>query len=319
MWNWSASARSGNWASTGPRCRKSFFLNALFVSANMRHAVDGPRGDYVPVFLSEIPPLRPRHPAHRCGAGARIPSGPAWLLFTGVSVDVARAAVRNAGTGDRPGEPNMPRTLGDGQVHVGSSRPWWRWTMHFRGGLLHRIGPSERRIAELVSDMMEDDGSTLQMGIGAIPDAILHGLGDHRDLGVHTEMCSNGIIDLLEQGVISNRFKKKHRGKVVTSFAIGSRRLYDKVDDNPYFAFLDAQYVNDGKVIRENPQGGGHQQRHRGGPDRQVCADSIGTYQYSGSGADGLHAGAAPERRGQAHHRPMQHHRQGAEQRSCPS
>ena len=145
------------------------------------------------------------------------------------------------------------------------------------------IGPNEERIASFIAEMVED-GSTLQMGIGAIPDAILRGLGGHKDLGIHTEMCSNGIIDLVRSGVVTNKFKKKHRGKVVTSFAIGTRALYDLVDDNPNFAFLDAQYVNDGKVIRENPKVVAVNSAVELDLTGQVCADSIGTYQISGVG-----------------------------------
>jgi acyl-CoA hydrolase len=122
------------------------------------------------------------------------------------------------------------------------------------------------------------------MGIGAIPDAILRGLGGHKDLGVHTEMCSNGIIDLVEKGVVTNKFKKKQRGKIATAFAFGTRRLYDLVDDNPFFAFLDAQYVNDTKVIRENPKVVAVNSAIEVDLTGQVCADSIGTYQFSGVG-----------------------------------
>jgi acyl-CoA hydrolase len=122
------------------------------------------------------------------------------------------------------------------------------------------------------------------MGIGAIPDAVLASLKDHKDLGIHTEMCSNGIIDLLERGVINNRFKKKHPGRTVTSFAIGSRKLYDLVDDAAQFAFLDAQYVNDGAVIRENPKVVAINSALEIDLTGQVCADSIGTWQYSGVG-----------------------------------
>ena len=146
-----------------------------------------------------------------------------------------------------------------------------------------QIGPKERRVAELVSALVED-GSTLQLGIGAIPDAILGALGGHKDLGIHTEMCSNGIIELVERGVVTNKYKKKHRGKVATAFAFGTRRLYDLVDDNPFFAFLDAQYVNDTKVIRENPKVVAVNSAIEVDLTGQVCADSIGTYQFSGVG-----------------------------------
>jgi len=180
--------------------------------------------------------------------------------------------------------PRMPRTLGDGHVHasrfaalvqVDDALPEVDYSAH--------IGPRERRIAELVSALVED-GSTLQLGIGAIPDAILGALGNHKDLGVHTEMCSNGIIELVERGAITNAHKKKHRGKVATAFAVGTRRLYDLVNDNPFFAFLDAQYVNDGKVIRENPRVVAVNSAIEVDLTGQVCADSIGTYQYSGVG-----------------------------------
>jgi acyl-CoA hydrolase len=146
-----------------------------------------------------------------------------------------------------------------------------------------QIGDKERRVAELVSGLI-DDRATLQMGIGAIPDAILGALRGHKDLGIHTEMCSNGIIDLVQQGVVTNAFKKKQRGKVATAFAFGTRRLYDLVDDNPFFAFLDAQYVNDTKVIRENPNVVAVNSAIEVDLTGQVCADSIGTYQYSGVG-----------------------------------
>lgn len=268
-----------------PEVQGPFFLNALFVSANMRRSVDGPHGDYVPVFLSEIPRLFDRGILPIDVALVQVsPPDRHGFCSLGVSVDVARSAVRNARTVIAQVNPNMPRTLGDGQVHVS------RFTamvavndplpeVDYEG----QIGDKERRVAELVSGLI-DDRATLQMGIGAIPDAILGALRGHKDLGIHTEMCSNGIIDLVQQGVVTNAFKKKQRGKVATAFAFGTRRLYDLVDDNPFFAFLDAQYVNDTKVIRENPNVVAVNSAIEVDLTGQVCADSIGTYQYSGVG-----------------------------------
>ncbi len=268
-----------------PEVQGPFFLNALFVSANMRRSVDGPHGDYVPVFLSEIPRLFDRGILPIDVALVQVsPPDRHGFCSLGVSVDVARSAVRNARSVIAQVNPNMPRTLGDGQVHVS------RFTAMVAVNdplpevdYQSQIGDKERRVAELVSGLI-DDRATLQMGIGAIPDAILGALRGHKDLGIHTEMCSNGIIDLVQQGVVTNAFKKKQRGKVATAFAFGTRRLYDLVDDNPFFAFLDAQYVNDTKVIRENPNVVAVNSAIEVDLTGQVCADSIGTYQYSGVG-----------------------------------
>ncbi len=268
-----------------PEVQKGFFLNALFVSANMRSVVDGARGDYVPVFLSEIPLLFERGilPVDVALVHVSPPDRHGYCSL-GVSVDIARSAVRNARLVIAQVNPRMPRTLGDGQVHISRFAALVEVNDELpEVDYSAEIGPNEERIASLIAGMVED-GSTLQMGIGAIPDAILRGLGGHKDLGIHTEMCSNGIIDLVRSGVVTNKFKKKHRGKVVTSFAIGTRALYDLVDDNPNFAFLDAQYVNDGKVIRENPKVVAVNSAIELDLTGQVCADSIGTYQISGVG-----------------------------------
>lgn len=268
-----------------PEVQGPFFLNALFVSANMRSTVDGPHGDYVPVFLSEIPRLFDQGILPLDVALVHVsPPDKHGFCSLGVSVDVARSAVRNARTVIAQVNPNMPRTLGDGQVHcsrfaalvqVNDALPEVDYAV--------QIGATERKVAEYVSALI-DDRATVQMGIGAIPDAILGALHGHKDLGIHTEMCSNGIIDLVQRGVVTNAYKKKQRGKVATAFAFGTRRLYDLVDDNPFFAFLDAQYVNDTKVIRENPNVVAVNSAIEVDLTGQVCADSIGTYQFSGVG-----------------------------------
>jgi len=268
-----------------PEVQQAFFLNALFVSANMRSTVAGPHGDYIPVFLSEIPRLFDQGILPLDVALVQVsPPDRHGFCSLGVSVDVARSAVRNARTVIAQVNPNMPRTLGDGQVHASL----FAALVHVNDPLpevdyADSIGPRERQVAAHVSSLIED-GATLQMGIGAIPDAILGALGGHKDLGVHTEMCSNGVIDLMERGVVTNARKKKHRGRVVTAFAFGTRRLYDLVDDNPAFAFLDAAYVNDTKVIRENPKVVAVNSAIEIDLTGQVCADSIGTFQYSGVG-----------------------------------
>jgi acyl-CoA hydrolase len=268
-----------------PEVQRAFFLNALFVSANMRSTVNGPHGDYIPVFLSEIPRLFDQGILPLDVALVQVsPPDKHGFCSLGVSVDVACSAVRNARTVIAQVNPFMPRTLGDGQVHasrfaamVPGSDPL------FEVDYGAQVGDTEERVAQYVSEMIED-GSTLQMGIGAIPDAILGALHSHKDLGIHTEMCSNGILPLVESGVVNNARKHKHPGKVVTAFAFGTRKLYDLVDDNPSFAFLDVQYVNDTKVIRANPKVVAVNSAIEVDLTGQVCADSIGTYQYSGVG-----------------------------------
>ena len=268
-----------------PGVRESFFINSLFVSANVREVVDTDRGDYVPVFLSEIPRLFEAGilPIDVALVHVSPPDAHGYCSL-GVSVDVARSAVVHARTVIAQVNPHMPRTHGDGHLHVSrfaamvevdDPLPEVDYGPH--------IGPCERAIADRCAGLIED-GSTLQMGIGAIPDAILGALEHHRDLGVHTEMCSNGILPLLQKGVITNRFKRKHPGRVVTSFALGTRALYDLFDDNPDFAFLDAQYVNDGNVIAKNPKVVAVNSAIEMDLTGQVCADSIGTYQFSGVG-----------------------------------
>lgn len=265
--------------------RESFFINSLFVSANVRDVVDTDRGDYVPVFLSEIPRLFEAGilPIDVALVHVSPPDAHGYCSL-GVSVDVARSAVVHARTVIAQVNPHMPRTHGDGHVHV--SRFTAMVEVEDRLPEVDygpRIGPCERAIADRCAGLIED-GATLQMGIGAIPDAILGALQHHRDLGVHTEMCSNGILPLLAKGVITNRFKRKHPGRVVTSFALGTRALYDLFDDNPDFAFLDAQYVNDGNVIAKNPKVVAVNSAIEMDLTGQVCADSIGTYQFSGVG-----------------------------------
>ncbi len=268
-----------------PEVQGPFHLNALFVSANMRGMVDGPHGDYVPVFLSEIPRLFEKGILPLDVALVHVsPPDKHGYCSLGVSVDVARSAVRNARTVIAQVNPRMPRTLGDGHVHasrfaalvqVDDALPEVDYSAH--------IGPRERRIAELVSALVED-GSTLQMGIGAIPDAVLRFLGDHKDLGIHTEMFSDGVVPLVERGVITNARKKVERGKIVTTFVLGTRKVYDFVHDNPFVAFRDVSWVNDTSVIRKNPKVVAINSALQIDLTGQVCADSIGTFQYSGIG-----------------------------------
>jgi acyl-CoA hydrolase len=268
-----------------PELSESFRLNSLFVSAAIRKDVAEGRADYVPVFLSEIPNL------FNCGimpidvALVQVsPPDAHGYCSLGVSVDIARSAVNNARYVIGQVNPNVPRTHGDGVVHAGRFHALvWCDEPLYEAQFGEKAGVDDLKIGEYVASLIEDR-STLQMGIGAIPDAVLRSLTGHKDLGIHTEMCSDGIVDLFERDIINNRYKKIHPGKAVTGFALGTRRLYDYVHDNPAFQFLDIDYVNDPHIIRRNPRVVAINSAIEIDLTGQVCSDSIGTYQFSGVG-----------------------------------
>lgn len=263
----------------------SFFINSLFVSSHVREMVNTSHGEYVPVFLSEIPLLFRNNILPLDIALIHVsPPDKHGYCSLGTSVDIVRSAIANAKHIIAQVNKQMPRTHGDGIISVSQidvlvetdeALPEVSYDEKMDDKSL-AIG---RHIAELI-----EDGSTLQMGIGAIPNAVLSCLGNHKDLGVHTEMFSDGVIPLVKSGVITNKYKNKHRGKIVTGFVIGTKELYNFVDDNPSVAFLDIDYVNDTKVIRTNPKVVAINSAIEIDITGQVCSDSIGTYQYSGVG-----------------------------------
>ena len=268
-----------------PDFGKSFFINSLFVSQPTRKIVNSEHGDYIPVFLSEIPKLFERDILPLDVALVHVsPPDKHGFCSLGASVDIARSAVKHAKHVIAQVNPNMPRTHGDGIIHtseihsfveVNESLPEVSYGQEYN--------ETANAIAGHCASLIED-GSTLQMGIGGIPDAVLSSLHNHKDLGIHTEMFSDGIIPLVEKGIITNRFKKKHRYKIVTSFAIGTKKLYDFIDDNPEVVFLEIDYVNDATIIRKNPKVVSINSAIEIDITGQVCADSIGTYQFSGVG-----------------------------------
>jgi acyl-CoA hydrolase len=267
-----------------PEYRKSFRTRSLFVAPNLRKAVSDGYADYVPVFLSEVPALFRKRilPLDVALIHVSTPDRHGFCSL-GVSVESAHAAVESAAIVIAQVNPQMPRTHGDGLIHVNQiqfgvevNEPLYE---HPRPALTDLDLSIALHVAELV-----EDGATLQMGIGAIPDATLAALKSHKDLGIHTEMFSDGLIELIERGVVNGRRKKTHPGKVVAGFIMGTRRLYDFVDDNPLIALLDIAYVNDTAVIRRNPKMTAINSAIEVDTTGQVCADSIGTYQYSGVG-----------------------------------
>jgi acyl-CoA hydrolase len=268
-----------------PEYHSSFHINSLFVSPSVRLAVSEGRADFVPVFLSDIPDLFKRKILSIDVAVVQVsPPDIHGYCSLSVSIDIARSAVDNAKEVIALVNPLLPRTHGDGLIHTDR---FSKMVMHpaplYEEDYSKKVGETEMIIGKNVAELIED-GSTLQMGIGTIPDAVLKYLTNHRDLGVHTEMLSDGIIDLVEKDVINNRKKNIHPNKSVTSFAVGTHKLYDYVNDNPSFAFLDIDYVNDPHVIRRNPKVIAINSAIEVDITGQVCADSIGELQYSGIG-----------------------------------
>jgi len=268
-----------------PGMDQSFNINALFVSEPIRKGVSEGRADYVPVFLSEIPELFKRNVLPLDVAIVQVsPPDKHGYCSMGVSVDVARSAVNTAKKVIAQVNPNVPRTHGDGLIHTKrfSAIVYCEEPLH-EVSFGDRVGDVEIKIGVHVASLIEDR-STLQMGIGAIPDAVLRCLGNHKDLGVHTEMLSDGIIDLFDKDIVTNKYKAIHPNKIVTGFALGTRKLYDYIDDNPAFTFLDIDYVNDPHVIRRNPKVVAINSAIEVDLTGQICSDSIGTFQFSGVG-----------------------------------
>ncbi|MBS1661930.1 MAG: acetyl-CoA hydrolase/transferase family protein [Bacteroidetes bacterium] len=267
-----------------PEWGDSFFFNSLFVSASTRKVANSLNGDYVPVFLSEIPQLFERGKLPIDVALIQVsPPDVHGYCSLGTSVDIARSAVDHARHVIAQVNPRMPRTHGDGFVHLRDIDALVGYEMElpelkYDGGgeIVEKIG---RNVASLI-----EDGATLQLGIGNIPDQVLKNLTGHRDLGLHTEMMSDGVIPLIRSGVINNRCKKLNPGVSVTSFMNGTRELFDFVDDNPEVRVMDIGYVNDTSVIRQNPKVAAINSAIEIDLTGQVCADSMGTFQYSGIG-----------------------------------
>jgi acyl-CoA hydrolase len=256
----------------------------LFLGENVRSAAEQGDADYVPVFLSEAPNLFLNRVLPLDVALVQVsPPDRHGFCSLGVSVDASLAAVNSAKHVVAQINKFMPRTHGHGILHVSDidfaieeDLPLYSRPIPEPSAVERSIG---RHVAELV-----DDGATLQMGIGAIPDAVLSSLRDRTDLGIHSEMFSDGIIALVETGVITGKYKASQRGKVVGSFCIGSQRLYDFVDDNPSVELLSAAYVNDTAVIRRHPKVTAINSAIEVDLTGQVCADSIGARIYSGVG-----------------------------------
>lgn len=267
-----------------PDLADSFHVNSFFIGSNVRHTLKAGNGSYTPVFLSELPYLFRKNvlPIDVCLIHVSPPDTHGYCSL-GVSVEATVAAMENSKVVIAQVNPQMPRTFGDGIIHVSEidylvdvNTPIYS----------HDVVPfteEEEKIGGFIASLIEDR-STLQMGIGSIPDAALSKLKNHKDLGIHSEMFSDGVIDLIENDVINCNYKGTLRGRVLATFLMGSKRLYDYVNDNPFIEMKESSMVNDTARIRKNPKMVAINSAIEVDVTGQVCADSIGAKMYSGVG-----------------------------------
>ncbi len=277
--------------------KESFHVNSFFIANNLRKAVNEENADYVPVFLSEIHLLFKKGVLQPDVALLQVsPPDAHGYCSLGASVDVALAAANSAKILIAEVNEQAPRTHGAGNIHfsrfnfmVESSRPLYSHYPAIATENSQKIG---RSIASLI-----EDGATLQLGIGAVPEAVLAELGNHKRLAIHTEMFSDGIIPLIEKGIITGEEKKISPGKIVSSFVLGTHKIYDFINDNPSVSMREASYTNDPGIIRMNPKVTAINSAIEIDLTGQVCADTIGAYQFSGVGGqlDFIRAAALSE------------------------
>ncbi|MDM9630327.1 acetyl-CoA hydrolase/transferase family protein [Robiginitalea aurantiaca] len=267
-----------------PPYNKAFKINSCFVGGNVRKAVNTNQGDYIPIFLSEIHWLFRRNLLPLDVAVVQVsPPDKHGYCSLGVSVDITLPAVQTAKKVIAQLNPRVPRTHGDGIIHISQIDALVEMDNPIHTYPQGEISETEAKIGAHVASLIEN-GATLQMGIGSIPNAVLKNLSGHKNLGVHTEMFSDGLLPLIKQGVITGSEKEIKTNKIVTCFAAGSQELYDFIDDNPLVHFKEAGYTNDTTIIRRNPKVTAINSAIEIDLTGQVCADTIGTYQYSGVG-----------------------------------
>ncbi|EDP71832.1 4-Hydroxybutyrate CoA-transferase [Flavobacteriales bacterium ALC-1] len=262
----------------------SFKLVSCFVGSNVRKGVNSNNGDYIPIFLSEIHWLFRRKILPLDVAFIQVsPPDKHGYCSLGPSVDITLPAIQTAKTVIAQVNPKVPRTHGDGIIHIRNIDYAIEIDKPIHEVITQKLSDIEIKIGRNVAGLIED-GATLQMGIGSIPNAVLNNLTNHKRLGIHTEMFSDGILPLVEQGVITGEEKEIKTGKIVTCFAVGSQKLYDFIDDNPLVHFKEAGYTNDSSIIKQNPKVTAINSAIEIDLTGQICADTIGMYQYSGVG-----------------------------------
>jgi len=267
-----------------PRYSERFRLNAFFVGINTREAVAEGRADYTPVFLSELPRLISRGMVPIDVALIQVtPPDEHGFCSLGVSVEITKTAARMAKLVIAQVNRYMPRVFGDSFVHVSEIDAFVEHDEPILEAPLPEEDIVSERIARYVAELVEDE-STLQIGIGSIPNAVLGALREKRDLGIHTELLTEGVVDLVEEGVVTCEKKTINRGKIIASFAMGTRRLYDFIDNNPMVEFYESDYVNDPFIISQHEKMVAINQALEVDLTGQVCSDSLGYRFYSGLG-----------------------------------
>lgn len=267
-----------------PGMEKHMRVNTLFISHDVRQAVNEGRADFTPVFLSEIPGLFRQGILPLDVALIHVsPPDEHGFCSYGVEVGVTKSAAESARVIIAEVNDRMPRTLGDSFIHVSKLTHVVPVSYGLPEVRMGDITELERTIGSHVASLIED-GSTMQMGIGGIPDAVLTFLEGKKDLGVHTEMFSDGVIDLVNRGIINNEKKTFHPGKLIAGFLLGTQRLYDFVHDNPIVELHPSEYINDPFLIARNDKMVAMNSAIEVDLSGQVCADSIGPRLYSGAG-----------------------------------
>lgn len=281
-----------------PEYEGIFQLDSFFVGANVRKQTQAGQADYIPVFLSETQKLY-RDGVLPCEVAMIQVSAPDKFGFVsmGTSVDATLAAVEMAKHVIAVVNPHMPFSYGDSIIPLK-----YIDTFVYNDEPLHEAkmaepSPEEMSIGRYCAGLIED-GATLQMGIGSLPNAVLSQLTNHRDLGVHTEMFADGILPLVQKGVINGANKRIDKGKIVSTFLMGTQQVYDFIDHNPMVQMMDVRYTNDPFVIAQNPKVAAINSAIEIDITGQVCADSIGTTFFSGVGGqvDFLYGAARSER-----------------------
>ena len=267
-----------------PGMEEHLRVNTLFISDNVRQAVNEGRADYTPCFLSEIPPLwRNGHLTPDVSLiHVSQPDEHGFCSF-GIEVGVTKPAAQAARVVIAEVNDQMPRTLGDSFIHVSKITHVIPVSYKLPELGMGQVTELNKRIGQNVAELIED-GSTLQMGIGGIPDGVLLFLKDKRDLGIHTELFSDGVVEMVEMGVVTNERKTLHPGKIIAGFLLGTQRLYDFVDNNPIVELHPTDYVNDPFLIAQNDKMVAINSAIEVDLTGQVCADSIGSRFYSGVG-----------------------------------
>ena len=267
-----------------PELAQSFHVNSFFLGANVRHTLKAGNGSYTPVFLSELPYLFRKKVLPLDVAFIHVsPPDSHGYCSLGVSVEATLSAIESSKKVVAQVNPQMPRTFGDGILHISEIDYLVEINSPIYSHETEKISPLEDKIGDYIASLIEDE-STLQMGIGSIPNAALTKLSNHKNLGLHTEMFSDGVIDLIESNVINGNYKGTNRGRALATFLIGSQRLYDFVNDNPFIEMRESSYVNDTARIRKNPKMVAINSAIEVDITGQVCADSIGARMYSGVG-----------------------------------